>query len=233
MSELVFIPDHSDQAVGRLISQYKEKPRIEGFLRAFVDPFQPLEAALIDLIINRWVYTAVGAQLDVLGVIVDEPRGGRMDQEYRIAIIAKIAINNSKGTPEEVISIFGLLTASTDILLQEYFPGVVWLSGNGNFQFDYTNVGPDAFAFAGGVDGLGFGDYFDPSVGGVFNSLILKNVGALYAIMDSVLAAGVRLDELIQFDDPAFSFAGDVNGAGFGDYFDTSVGGKFASIIVP
>jgi hypothetical protein len=225
------IDSHIEDGLARLISQYKGKERIEGFISSFIRPLEALETGLISTLNNRWVNTAIGKQLDLLGSIVGEGRRGQTDEEYRIKIIIRIAINTSKGTPEGTIAIFALVTGATIVNLYEYFPGVVELYANVNFEYSFNNCGPDAFAFEGGIDGLGFGDVFDPDVGGIFCELVLHDMEYLYYLMDSVLQAGVRLDRLGVFEDGAFGFDGDPAVLGFGDVFDSTIGGKFSRIV--
>ena len=225
------ITSHIADALARLASQFKEKPRIEALIRAFVSPMDEIEREIYNLNFYRWVRTATGVQLDGLGAIVGEDRRGRNDDAYRLAIITRIAINTSKGTAEDAITVFELLTNATVVHLYEYFPGVVEIYGNVNFEFTLEGNGPDAFAFEGGLDGLGFGDVFDPNVGGRFARLVVHNVNALYVLMDSVLAAGVRLDRLGYWSDPPFGFDGDPAARGFGNVFDGTVGGGFARIV--
>lgn len=225
------IESHVEDALARLVSQFKEKPKIEGFITAFIRPLELMETSLIDILNNRWVMTAIGKQLDLLGSIVGETRRGRTDAEYRIGILIRIAINTSMGTPENTIAIFSLVTGATVVNLYEYFPGVVELYANVNFEFNFINCGADAFAFEGGIDGLGFGDVFDPSVGGIFCEIVLHDMTYLYNLMDSVLQAGVRLDQLGIFEEGAFGFDGDPAVLGFGNVFDSTIGGKFARIV--
>jgi len=225
------ILNHSDAGFERLAHQFKEKPKIEGLARGILTGFQDVEEALFQMLELFSVFTATGKQLECIGQIVGEPRRGRKDPAYRIAILAKIAINTSKGTPEDAIKVFSLITGATIVQLHEYFPGVVEIFGNVNFEYGYENLGPDSFAFDGGVDGLGFGDVFDPDVGGVFVGLVLFDVDFLYRIMDSVIPAGVRLEALGWFEEDPFSFDGDPAGKGFGDVFDVTVGGKFAKVV--
>lgn len=233
MSEIEQITDRVDNALDRLITQFKGKPNIETLLTAFVDQNQEKEDALFGVLNNRWVDTAVGDQLDGLGAIVGQIRGGRTDAQYRLAIQAKIAINTSKGTANEVITIYSLVTGATIVQIYEYFPGHVEIYGNASLEDFLEGDGADAFAFDGGTDGLGFGDVFDSTVGGEFAYLTSYDLDALYSLMDKVLAGGVRLDYLGYFPDDYFSFDGDPDGLGFGDVFDVTVGGGFATIATP
>ena len=134
---LTRIPSHISAAIDRLASQFKTKTRIKGLVTNLIRPLDNIEDELFRILNFRWVDTATGVQLDGMGEIVGERRKGRTDEAYRLAIRTKIAINISKGTPEEVIAIFGLLTGSTDTRIYEYFPGVVEIYGNRNFEFEY------------------------------------------------------------------------------------------------
>jgi len=223
--------DYVEEALGRITQQFKGKPLVEGWIAAVVLPVQDQEDQSSQLIRFRWLDAAQGTQLDGLGELVGEARRGRGDNEYRLAIQAKIAINNAKGTPNETINIFALLTGSNKVELREYFPGHVELYGNNDYRFTITGNGPDAFAFDGGIDGLGFGSVFDSEIGGEFAGVTARNMAKLYRTMDGVVAAGVRVDWLGLIPDIPFSFDGDPAGLGFGSVFDVTIGGKFASLI--
>jgi len=112
---------HVSEAQSHLIEQFKSKTRILAVVESFVEQVQEIEAVLFDLMEERWIDAAVGVQLDGLGDIVGEPRNGRGDDDYRLAIKARVQINLSSGEPERIIHILNLLTGST-ITLSEYFP---------------------------------------------------------------------------------------------------------------
>lgn len=226
------ITDHSDAAVARLAEQFKEKTRISGLIQAFIDQYQLTENMFFDLLNFRSINSAVGAQLDILGAIVGEDRRGRTDEPYRKAIVAKIGINTSKGTPEEVIAIFKFVTNATRVFYLETYPGEIEIYSDVNIEYTLSGNGEDAFAFDGGIDGLGFGDIFDSAIGGTMAYLETNDVIAVYILCDSVIPGGVRLNYVGWFDgDEAFSFDGDTLSKGFGDALDLEVGGKFAEIV--
>lgn len=228
------ITDHEEQALARLVSQFKGKVRIEGIIQTLCNGQQQIEDEFYKLLTLRWVSSATGAQLDIIGAIVGQPRQGSGDTAYRIAIRGKIGINTSDGTPEDAITVFQLLFGATDVMLQEHFPGVVEIFANVNIEYVLEGDGPEAFAFDGGIDGLGFGDVFDSTVGGTFANLYLYDVAIFYALMDKVLSAGIRIGALGYWEGgEAFTFEGGPTGAGFGDVFDASVGGGFATIAPP
>ena len=49
-----------------------------------------------------------------------DPRLGFSDSKYRLRLYGQIAINTSKGTPENLISIFNILTGSTSSFYQAF-----------------------------------------------------------------------------------------------------------------
>lgn len=199
MAELTEIVDHQAQAIARLTTIFKDKPKIAALLSAFVSPTQDIEAILYDLFGQRSIDTAVGYQLDILGEIVGVKRKGRSDSDYRLAIIGKIAINTSEGTSEDLIAIFNFLTGSVKSWITFVYPaevgiyadknlgglnveeiynicqsiiaGGVKLFGIGSYNSDGS--GDPTFAFDGDAYGnvAGFGDVNDPSIGGKFATL--------------------------------------------------------------
>jgi hypothetical protein len=227
------ITTHIQDAQNRLVSEFQDKPNIASFLSAFTLQTQLDEDMLFQFMNAFMLRTAIGNQLDLIGEIVGQARRGRNDFEYRLAIFLQIAINTAKGTANGTIEIFTMVTGASNVHLLEYFPGVVEIYGNVNFEWALLGDGPDAFAMDGGIDGLGFGDVFDSSVGGPFAEIIFYDTAWIYFLMDRVLAGGVRLDRLGYYSDTPFSFEGDPRGLGFGDVFDSTVGGDFATIVLP
>lgn len=133
MSNLVYIPDHEAKAQDRLAAQFKEKPLIQGFLGAFIAQHQGMEDALKQMLEERTIDTAVGKQLDGIGIIVGEDRQGRADDIYRIALKARIGRNTSEGTPDDVLNVFNLLSGSTQTMLIE-LTAVITLTANVDFS---------------------------------------------------------------------------------------------------
>jgi hypothetical protein len=119
------VTDHVAQALAALAEQYKGKPRVEALLTAFVNQVQKAEDGLWTLWSGRQFGASAGAAfLDVCGRIVGEPRSGRSDASYLIALRARILLNVSSGTIEELYAIFALLCAGTGLSFQiaEFYP---------------------------------------------------------------------------------------------------------------
>lgn len=88
-------------------------------LTALIGPIQDVENALQQLLTERTIDTAVGVQLDVLGRVVGQARGGLPDDDYRRYLRARIATNRSNGVTEDLITIMSLVvndsTATYDV----------------------------------------------------------------------------------------------------------------------
>ena len=66
--------DHEAQAISRLLTQFREAPNLQGYIKALMSEANLIECALIDTLAGRSVDTATGAQLDVIGEIVGQAR---------------------------------------------------------------------------------------------------------------------------------------------------------------
>lgn len=188
------ILNHEEEALARLLEQYRGKEGIEGLLSALVAPLQDLETAFIDLRDKRGLNDNVGgAVLDMLGTIVGAERStGETDEEYLTAIKIKIGQNHSTATPEDIIALFGVLVPDVSCWLVEQYPATVGIFTDGEpadsetvkaaidaalgagVRLDYlvSYDGENTFAFDGG-DGIGgFGDLDFPGEGGLFAELI-------------------------------------------------------------
>lgn len=172
------IPDYESRALARLPRVHR-KPRFQGLVRALAGAAQELEGDLSTLYTPRFLANAVGDMLDVYGALVGQARGGLDDVAFRIRIQARMALNRSCGTAEDILSIARLLVGpGNTLLLREPPPAAMTLqvaggatpfpddlyaillaakAGGVSFRF-VTQDGADAdrFTFAGGT-GKGWG----------------------------------------------------------------------------
>lgn len=126
------ITDHDAQAKKRLITQYQDSENIKKILTVYTAQIQEIEDELFKLINDREIDTAAGYQLDQLGTILNEPRFGLNDDNYRLLLKAKIAENTSEGTIEDVISIFRMLLRPDEIVYNEIHPAGFELTAVGS-----------------------------------------------------------------------------------------------------
>lgn len=115
--------EHFAQALNRLLSQFKGKPRFEAVIKAFLDQIQEVENILNTLLNARTIDNASGDLLDIIGKIVGRPREGRDDNDYRVWLKSQLSINKSSGTAEELITVIQLITGlatSGTVLIEEF-----------------------------------------------------------------------------------------------------------------
>ena len=193
--DLVKIEDHVEEGVGHLTSVFKDKEKIKKLATVFLERTQELEDVIYDLYSKRDLNNATGYQLDGLGKIVGIERGGRDDEDYRNLIIAKIGQNTSKGFPENLITVFNLITKSDRSHLLENFIAECEIYGDNDFSdmniediykfcqqvvpagVKLSHVGSfdseEPFGFDGDPDAEGFGDLYDSEAGGKFSDIIV------------------------------------------------------------
>lgn len=188
------IPNHKEIAKDRLRQQYKNLPLLEGFMDAFVEQIQQLEQVYIDLRDDRTIFNAEGVNLDAWGRLLNTPRNGLDDTAYRLILLGQIAVNVSKGTPEDLIQVFRLFTSPTYVSLNESYPANVQLTAVGGAPIGdvdaiknaikraapagvsidlFTTAPGNPFVFLSDPDpnGRGFGDFNDADVGGFLVSI--------------------------------------------------------------
>jgi len=98
--------DVLDECLARLAEQYKNKPNIAAYVGILSRRLQLLEDTAWDILTLRRITSATGAQLDVLGKIVDQPRNGLGDPDYTNCIMAKVFCNRSSGSDEDIYTVF-------------------------------------------------------------------------------------------------------------------------------
>ncbi|MGN6108545.1 MAG: hypothetical protein ACTHU0_25795 [Kofleriaceae bacterium] len=86
-----------------------EENNIRKLLRAWATGLQDVQNALVQLLTLRGIDVAVGAQLDVLGKKVGQPRNGLSDDVYRRYIRARIIANRSRGSIGDVLRVADLV----------------------------------------------------------------------------------------------------------------------------
>lgn len=188
------ITNHEEQALDRLITQYKGKTNIEGVIKTVTTQIQEIETMFFQILDDTVLSTAVGQQLDNLGELLNQDRGSLDDDDYRAVLSATIAQYNSEATMEDIINIFGSLVNATSIQVGEIFPASFFLNAvnpnpllrEADIEVAITAAKPVAvsldyisysltgyFGFDGDTNALGFGDETDITEGGIWTSLNL------------------------------------------------------------
>jgi hypothetical protein len=118
-------------AQGRIVSQYRNSPLFVALIGAIAGVIQTVEDAFWDLYSAMLLDSATGVWLEYLGAIVGEAREGWGDTDYRRLIKARILINKSSGTIDEVLTIAALIldVSVTTVFLraEEFYPASMLL----------------------------------------------------------------------------------------------------------
>lgn len=112
------IPNHVQLALGRLLTQYKNKPGIVGVITALVNQIQALENGIFPLDQGRQLKFAVGAQLDQLGTLIGIERNGVDDATYVVLLMGTIAENNSDGTSIALLNIVQTVFEASTVFIK-------------------------------------------------------------------------------------------------------------------
>lgn len=225
---ITIITDHIQQAKDRLREQYKNSENILALIESWTGQIQELEEILFQLTTDRSIFTAIGIQLDLLGQLLNKPREGRSDTDYRIVLLAKVAQNISQGTPEELINAFKVLSSSTKVYLSDDHNGEVYLLADHVLTQEQVNmILREMYSVVcAGVRIQGLGS-FDPLDSFAFDGVdVARGFGSVYD-----LAKGGKFATLILPNDKKFAFNGTNDSqSGFGSVYDSDVGGVFDTI---
>lgn len=115
-------PAHVQAVRDRLAQYLRGQQNVVSFLSCFTASVADIQTAFDQLGSARSLADSEGAQLDVIGDIVGQPREGRTDALYRLAIQARIKLNKSSGTVEDLYTIIGLLLTTGSMELIDFPP---------------------------------------------------------------------------------------------------------------
>lgn len=150
---------HVAEAQGNIVEQFKGKTNLETLIGIYVAQLQEIENALDQIRTETDdIEVAVGQQLDNIGEIVGEERGGRSDAQYRTALKVRIAINVSSGTVEDLLGVVSLLQPDLSLELVQSQPAAFVISVLDPIDPDVVDIDQIGTivgdAKAGGVRGL-------------------------------------------------------------------------------
>jgi hypothetical protein len=116
--------DHSARGLERLLYQFQGEahPLIQALAEAPLQVSTVLDQLLIDVDGLRWLDTAVGEQLDVVGAILGCEREGRYDSPYRTAIEAELLVLRSSGTVDQIFAPLDLYEPGNDGTVSDLKP---------------------------------------------------------------------------------------------------------------
>lgn len=114
MSE--FVPSTTVVATGlAFFTDNNAQANIEAITTVYLQIFQDIESAVYATYQSRLLDQATGAQLDLLGKIVGQPRGNFSDTDYRPLIRARILVNRSDGTSRAITEIVAAMIRGSSV----------------------------------------------------------------------------------------------------------------------
>lgn len=113
-----------ENGLALLLGQYADSDKMKAWFSTYLEQLQDIENAMQEVLTLRALATAFGQQLDGLGAIIGQPRLGNTDARYRVLLAARIAINKSSGTINELIKIARLIhnDEAAAVVFTEYYP---------------------------------------------------------------------------------------------------------------
>jgi hypothetical protein len=121
--EDVALATHTPLGLARMLWQYRgQQPRIQAFLETYLDELQSAEDVTYDVLVGMWPLTAIGVQLDNLGDIVGQDRGGLVDEEYRLFILGRIFVNKGDGQWPQFFELMDILGYTETMVGYEFWP---------------------------------------------------------------------------------------------------------------
>ena len=107
----------TDRLVGRLYRQFRDEPTWQQWAALLGRQFDDLETAFQSLLTMTSIDSSEGVQLDIIGRIVGQPRGGQVDATYRRMLRAQVLALKSEGTVAHLVAVLRAFLGSTASLI--------------------------------------------------------------------------------------------------------------------
>lgn len=129
---IIQITDHTTRAKDRMPGFMQSATNMNLFLDVINNEMQVLETVFFQLLDQRHLSVAVGAQLDGIGEILDLKRIGlESDTDYKARLSARTNELSKSGTIESLVSAFiekTTLVAPEEISLLEIYPATIYMT---------------------------------------------------------------------------------------------------------
>lgn len=112
---LTFNADVVEQGLAELLSQFAHAQNLRNVMTVILEQCQKLESSTYDLFWSRTLDGAQGAQLDVYGRVVDEPRDGLGDNDYRRFIRVRLLVLYAQGEAARLRLIVARAAGAVDV----------------------------------------------------------------------------------------------------------------------
>jgi hypothetical protein len=146
------ITTHVENALARLPEQYKNSPNLKTLISCVIEEIQEIEDLAFDFYKNGWVETGVGDILDMWGKILGEDRFGRIDANYRAALLTRIQMNRAGGQAGAIMRAIRNILNPKTILWTDLYPASFQLF----VETDNTDIDLKALISSMKVAGVSF-----------------------------------------------------------------------------
>jgi hypothetical protein len=134
--------DLIDEAQSLLLHQFSKAPKLNALVRCLVKPLQEALDELEKLHHGHYIDQAYGQCLDVIGSLVDQPRLGMNDEDYRPWLKVAILRITNGGTAPGIFAIMNVLyKKKPPVTITEYPPQHVHFT-----LFEIPNIPMATFA---------------------------------------------------------------------------------------
>lgn len=124
--------DHKAQALELMLSQFENSPNKTALLLSWLSPIQQMEDDLHAFMEGSGVDDGEGRVLDIIGSWMGVERQGRLDSDYRTAILGRAITEGMDGTTEKFYEGFRVLINSNQAHCFTYYPNDLYaVAGEG------------------------------------------------------------------------------------------------------
>ena len=230
--------NHKTLAESRLATQYRDSIKLIGYIKALLYEADTLESVFKDLLEKRWIETATGVNLDILGSIVGQTREFIDAEIFDYFGFADNPIAQSFGTLSDVgiggrFRILGEATQGIRLLTDDEYRVFIKarILRNSTSSTPEEIIAQLRFLFDSPVILIreGLEASYEISIGRRL-SLNEKSIISQTDIVPKT--AGVSASYITEFDsNDFFSFKTIPGSLGFGSVTNTELGGKFGQLI--
>lgn len=100
---------HVEEGLELQLHQFTNSPKLKALLSALLRQLDRIEDAIGQLQDGQWFDNAKGAALDSIGRLVGQQRNTMNDDDFRLWMRARIVVNRSRGTPDDIIRVLKTL----------------------------------------------------------------------------------------------------------------------------
>lgn len=229
--------DHEALAVSRLATQFRESVNLIAYIKALISEANDLEQVFCDLLEKRWIDTAEGVNLDIVGSIVGQTRDF-IDAEIfdyfgfdDDPIAQSFGSVNDPSVGGRFIAVGEATTGIRQLDDEEYRLFIrARIARNSTASTPEDIIAQIRFVFNSPLVVFMDGDTrYEVSIGRI---LTLNEKSILQDTDIIPKTAGVLASYVTEFDsDDFFGFQGMPNAGGFGSVDDSNLGGTFGNLI--